>query len=110
VLLHCFSGEEHAAACAERGYYIGIGGVITYPNAGSLRRVVADYPRDRVAVETDCPFLAPQPRRGRRNEPAYLTWIVEALGRVWNAAPGEAAAITTRNAARFFGRDLAGGG
>ncbi|HEX6988393.1 MAG TPA: TatD family hydrolase [Bacillota bacterium] len=103
VLLHCFSGEDHAAECAERGYYIGIGGVITYPSAGPLRRVVEAYPRDRVVVETDCPFLAPQPRRGRRNEPAYLTWVIEALGRLWGVPAPEAAEITTRNASRFFG-------
>lgn len=105
VLLHCFSGEDHAGACAEQGYYIGIGGVITYPGAEALRRAVAAYPRDRVVVETDCPFLAPQPRRGRRNEPAYLTWVVETLGRLWDVTPVEAAAITSRNAARFFGWD-----
>lgn len=103
VLLHCFSGEEHAAACAERGYYTGVGGVLTYPGSEGLRRVVAAYPRDRVVLETDCPFLAPQPRRGRRNEPAYLVWVAEALGRVWGVTAEEAAAVTSRNAARFFG-------
>lgn len=106
VILHCFAGEpETARVAAARGYYIGVGGVLTYPNAGALRAAVAGYPRERVVVETDCPFLAPQPRRGKRNEPAYLTWVIEALAALWRVEPQEAAAITYANACRVFGVD-----
>lgn len=108
VVFHCFSGNEAVARrCAERGYYIGIGGVLTYPNAHDLREIVRWYPRDRVVLETDCPFLAPQPRRGRRNEPAYLTWVVETLAELWQLAATDVAAITTRNAVALFSLPVA---
>ena len=104
VVLHCFSADrETARRCAERGYYIGVGGVLTFPSAHALREIVAAYPRDRVVLETDCPFLAPQPRRGGRNEPALLTVIAEALGAVWGTSAADAAEITRRNALRLFG-------
>lgn len=110
VIIHCFSGDtEMARQCARRGYYIGIGGVLTYPRASELRQIVAGYPRDLVVLETDCPFLAPQPRRGRRNEPAYLAWVVETLAQVWEVSPEEAAAITSKNARRVFGLPDHGG-
>lgn len=110
VVMHCFSGDAQAAReCARRGYYIGVGGVLTFPNAGRLRSIVREYPRERVLLETDCPFLAPQPRRGRRNEPAYLVWVAEALAQCWDVSPQEAAAATAENARRALGLPGAGG-
>lgn len=74
VLLHCFTGTETEAAEAwRRGYYTAFTGIITYPSAGALREVVKKCPPDRLIIETDCPFLAPQGKRGERNEPAFLS-------------------------------------
>lgn len=110
VVMHCFSGDDAIAQrCADAGYYIGIGGVLTYPKAERLRSIVKSYPRDLVVLETDCPFLAPQPKRGKRNEPSYLSWVVEALSRLWGLANEEVASITTANARRLFGLPINGG-
>jgi TatD DNase family protein len=78
AVLHCFSGTvEQALRAVSLGFYIGIGGVITYKNAANVRDVAATIPRDRIVIETDSPFLSPQPFRGKRNEPAYLSAVVE---------------------------------
>src|SRR5690606_30529944 len=86
-----------------RGYYIGIGGILTYPGADRLRQAVAAYPRERVLLETDAPFLSPQGRRGRRNEPAHLVEVAGTLGRLWNQPAEAAAAVTSANARELFG-------
>jgi TatD DNase family protein len=102
-VLHCFSGDpETARRAIGLGLYLGIAGPITYRNAERLRSLVAGLPRDRVVLETDCPYLAPDPHRGKINEPAYLPLIAQAVARCWDTTLAETAAITSANAARCF--------
>lgn len=103
VVVHCFSGgDDVAEKCLQRGYYLGIGGVLTYPKSTVLREVVKNAPLDRLLLETDCPYLSPQPWRGKRNEPAYLGAVVTAISEIKGIAPAEITAATTANARRFF--------
>jgi len=102
-VLHCFSGDEGIARRAvELGLYIGIAGPVTFRNGERLRAVVRGAPRDRILLETDCPYLAPDPYRGQTNEPAYLPLIARAVAQCWGAAVEEVAAITSANATRCF--------
>ncbi len=103
-VLHCFSGGlEMALEAVELGFLISIAGPITYPNARKLPEIAAALPLDKLLVETDCPFLAPHPHRGRRNEPAYVSLVAEAVARARGVPVGEVAHATTANAARVFG-------
>ena len=102
-VLHCFTGTvAQAGRAVAAGFYLGLGGMLTYGRP-DMRDVAAAVPRDRVVVETDSPFLAPVPRRGRRNESAFLPLIVERLAGVWGVSAAEADAITTANARQLFG-------
>ena len=102
-VLHCFTGTvAQAERAVAAGFYLGIGGLLTYGQP-DVRDVAAAVPRDRVVAETDSPFLAPVPRRGRRNESAYLPLVVERLAGVWGVSVAEADAITTANARQLFG-------
>jgi TatD DNase family protein len=101
---HCFSStREYAARAAALGLYFGIGGIVTYPKADEVRAAVAALPADRILLETDCPFLPPQPWRGKRNEPAYLTKVVETIAAVRGTTPEEIDRLTTENARALFG-------
>jgi TatD DNase family protein len=103
VVLHCFSGTgEDARAYLALGALLSFTGVLTFPNAHSARAVAAGVPLARTLAETDCPWLAPQARRGKRNEPAYVTHAVGALAGLHGVSVEEAARITTENAVRFF--------
>ena len=103
-VLHAFSGDEDAARMAiSIGFYIGIGGPVTYKNAHMLRQVVAGLPADRIVLETDGPFLTPHPHRGKRNEPAYVRLIAERVAEIRGVSPKEIALQTTANAAKLFG-------
>lgn len=103
-ILHCFSGD---LAVARRGLDLGllisIAGPVTYPSARRLAEVVRLLPLDRVVVETDCPYLPPQPWRGQRNEPAYLPVTAARVAELLGVPPAQVAAETTRNAARLLG-------
>ncbi|MEW5866010.1 MAG: TatD family hydrolase [Bacillota bacterium] len=102
-VMHCFSGDaETARKCLDMGFYISIGGTLTFPNAGRLRDIVARLPLERLLLETDCPYLTPVPHRGKRNEPAFVAFVVEELARLKGITPGEAAAATTQNATALF--------
>jgi len=106
VVLHCFSGDEAAAAQAvERGYYLGLAGPLTFRNAASLRTIAAGLPRERVLIETDCPYLAPAPHRGKRCAPAHVALVCRALADLWNEDPAAVADLTSANAAAAFGWD-----
>jgi TatD DNase family protein len=101
---HCFtSTTEFAAKATELGLYFGLGGIVTYPKSGSIREAVATMPADKILLETDCPFLPPQGWRGQRNEPSYLTKVVETLAEVRKTSADEVCRTTTENARALFG-------
>ena len=103
-VLHCFLADlEMAEWTLARGLYIGIAGPITFKNARYLPQVVRRIPLDRLLIETDCPYLAPHPKRGGRNEPAYVRYVAEKLAVVLGVAVEEIAQRTTENACRLFG-------
>jgi len=103
-IMHCFSGDEAVARqCLDLGLLISIAGPVTYPNARKLPAVVKMVPADHLAVETDCPFLPPQPYRGKRNEPAYLPLIAARLAEVKGVPVEELAARMAANALTLFG-------
>jgi len=102
-VFHCFSGDWNLARWVlDLGFYISVPGVITFNKAEKLREVVKAAPLDRLLVETDCPFLAPAPYRGQRNEPAYVVETARAVARVKGLSYEEVAAQTTANLERLF--------
>lgn len=104
AVVHCFTGTPQFAAGIERlGHWIGLGGVLTFKNAEPLRAIAARFPMDRILLETDCPYLAPVPYRGKRNEPSFLPAVVSTLATCQNNSAEECASRTTQNAFRFFG-------
>jgi TatD DNase family protein len=103
VVLHCFSSPELLPTALERGYYVSFAGNVTYPKAGELRDAAAAVPADRLLVETDSPYLSPQPVRGRPNEPANVLHTVAALAEVREIDAATLAAQTHENASRAFG-------
>lgn len=104
-VFHCFSGSaEQAQQIMDLGFYLGIGGVVTFKNGG-LDKVFETIGLDRVVLETDAPYLAPVPFRGKRNEPAYLKYVVEKLASLKNITVEEVAEITERNMRELFRRE-----
>lgn len=107
VVIHCFTGDEDfARRCVERGFYLGFGGVTTYPGAPEVRRAAAAVPARRILLETDCPFLAPQRWRGQRNEPAYTAEVAAAVAEARGEPVDKIIAETGENARRLFGIEL----
>lgn len=101
-VFHCFSGNlQQAKQIIDLGFYLGIGGVITFKNAG-LDKVMEEVSLDHVVLETDAPYLAPVPYRGKRNEPSYLKYVVEKLSIVKKISKEEISKITTENAIELF--------
>jgi TatD DNase family protein len=104
VILHCFSaGPDWAEPAAERGYYCSFAGNLTYPKSDAIREAAGLVPEDRLLVETDAPFLAPQPVRGKPNQPANVVATAERLAEVRGVAYGELERTVEANAARLFG-------
>lgn len=103
VIMHCFSSPGLLAPALERGYYVSFAGNATYPSAPELREAASAVPADRILVETDTPYLAPQPVRGRRNEPAHVVHTIAALASVRGEEPDALGAATHANAAAAFG-------
>jgi TatD DNase family protein len=103
VILHCFSSPGLLPVALERGYYVSFAGNATYPKAPELREAAAEVPADRILVETDSPYLSPQPVRGKRNEPAHVVNTIAALAEARGEAPELLAALTHDNAAAAFG-------
>jgi TatD DNase family protein len=102
-IFHCFTGTiEEARRGLDMGFLISFAGNVTYPKAQPIRDVARDVPLDRMLTETDSPFLPPQGRRGKRNEPAYVVEVAQALGNVRNLPAEEIAATTAANFRRFF--------
>lgn len=103
-VVHCFSGTyEEAVALLDLGFFLGFGGAITYPNAGALRETLKRIGLDRVVTETDSPYLPPQTRRGRRNEPSYMKFSVAEIAKITGFTYQDVARITTANAVRLYG-------
>ncbi len=104
-VIHCFMGDSDAARqYLEMGFYLSLGAYIGYPASAYAHDVIRSIPQDRLMVETDCPFLAPQKYRGRRNEPAYVPLTVEVLAKIRGAPLETVARETTQNAQRLFGK------
>jgi TatD DNase family protein len=104
AVMHSFTGDlATARACLEMGLYVSFAGMVTYPNAQELRDVAGEVPLDRLVLETDCPYLAPQPVRGKRNEPGYIAHTAAVLAELKGVSLEEIATHTTRNARALFG-------
>jgi TatD DNase family protein len=104
-VIHCFSsGRELAEKALEIGFYISLSGIVTFKNAEELRGIARDVPLDRLLVETDAPYLAPVPHRGKRNEPAFVVHTATLVAKLREIAPEELARATTANFFRLFGK------
>jgi len=102
-VFHCYSGSiEMAREVLNNNFYISIGGPVTFKNAKKVFEVIKYIPEDRLLVETDCPYLTPEPFRGKRNDSGYLKYIVEKVADIKGMAFEEVAAVTTENAKRLF--------
>lgn len=102
-VIHCFTGDlPFARECLARGFDISFSGILTFKNASELRAVAAALPLEHLLVETDTPLLAPVPHRGRRNEPAWVTHVVDCLAELHGKTPGEIAARTDERARALF--------
>ena len=103
-IMHCFSGgPEEAGRSLEMGFYLSFGGIVTFPKSLDVQQVARTAPMDRILVETDAPYLAPQPYRGKRNEPAYVGEVAKAIASVRNLPAEDVASATASNFRRFFG-------
>lgn len=103
-VIHCFSGSENfARACMDLGFYISLSGIFTFKNSEPLRQMVKGFPLDRLLVETDSPYLAPVPNRGKKCEPSMVKFTAQKLAEVMGISYEELARVTTENAKKCFG-------
>ena len=103
-VFHCFSGSAQTAReLTAQGWYVGFTGVLTFKNARKALEAAQAVPKDRIVLETDCPYMAPEPYRGRRNDPGYLYRMAEVLGELLEITPEEAQALTLQNGKRLYG-------
>jgi TatD DNase family protein len=101
-VFHCFTGTiEDAQRALDLNFYLGIGGVVTFKN-GKIDRFLADFPIEKMLLETDSPYLAPTPHRGKRNESAYLPIVANKMAELFEITPVEMAKITSKNAQQLF--------
>jgi len=106
-VFHSYSGSaEMARELVRRGWYISFSGVVTFKNAERVRRVAATIPPERLLAETDCPYLAPHPNRGKINRSDYMQYTITTLAELFHMSPDDMAALTRRNAATLFGVDI----
>ncbi len=104
-LLHCYTGGEDLCQRALAiGAFVSVSGILSFKSAKDVRAVIANVPLDRIILETDCPYLAPMPMRGRRNEPSYLVHVAEALGALMGVDTETVKQVTTQNAVRLFSK------
>ncbi len=105
-IMHSFSGSvETAEILLDMGYYLSFNGIITFKNAHRAREAVARVPRDRLLIETDCPYLTPEPFRGQVNTPNMVAYVAAAVAEIWGVSPEEVAAVTLENGKRIYGID-----
>lgn len=106
-IVHCFSGSvEFAVECIKLGYYIGIGGVVTFKNAKKIVEVVKQIPLENILVETDAPYMAPTPNRGKRNKSDYIAYIIEQIAQIKNLNPKEVNLAVNSNFKRLIGKEI----
>ncbi len=104
VVFHCFSGSvEFMKECVKQGWYIALGGVVTFKNAVKMKEVAKDVPLNKLVLETDSPYLTPVPFRGKENKPAYVRYVAEEIAKIREISVEEIIDITTRNAEEIFG-------
>ena len=105
-VFHCYSGSaEMAKELVKRGWFIGFTGVLTFKNARKALEVATSIPRDRIVIETDCPYMAPVPFRGKRNDPGKVLYMARKLAELWGTSEEEAARITLRSGKRLYRLD-----
>lgn len=104
-VMHCFSeSTETAKICLDAGLYFSFGGTCTFKNSVRAQENLKYIPKDRILLETDCPFLAPVPNRGKRNDSSNIIYVVEHIAMLWNMTPDEVVEITNNNAMRLFNK------
>lgn len=104
VVMHCFSGSsEFAKECVKEGWYIALGGVVTFKNAVKVKEVAKDVPLENLLLETDAPYLTPVPFRGEENQPAYVKYVADEIAKIRGISVEEIDKITTDNAKKVFG-------
>lgn len=101
-VLHCFNADEELLVLAKRGFYFGIGGVLTFKNARKLVNVLPRIPKEKLVIETDAPYLTPHPYRGQRNEPLYTSLVRDKISKLIGLEPDEVEDLTTANAKELF--------
>ena len=103
-VVHCFSGSvEFAELCLKEGYYLGVTGVVTFKNAKKIAQVVEKVPLERLLVETDCPYMAPTPNRGKRNQSNYIKYIIDQIAEIKKVSPEEVSRVTINNVKNMLG-------
>lgn len=103
VIMHCFSGSfEFANECIKKGFYIALGGVVTFKNAKKVHEIAKNIPLEHLLLETDAPYLTPEPYRGKRNEPAYVKFVAEKIAELRGTSFDKIAEVTTENARKVF--------
>jgi TatD DNase family protein len=102
-VLHCFNADEQLLSLADENFYFGIGGVLTFKNGKKLKNILPKIPLEKLVVETDGPYLTPEPFRGKRNEPAYTKYVVEKMSELLEMSIDDIEGLTTENAKRLFG-------
>ncbi len=102
-VMHCFAeSKESAKICLDRGLYFSFNGTCTFKNSVRAQENLVYIPKDRILLETDCPYLAPVPNRGKRNDSSNIVYVVEHIAMLWNMTPDEVVEITNENAKRLF--------
>lgn len=102
-VIHCYSySPELAREFVKMGYYIGVGGVVTFKNARKLKETVAEVGLEHILLETDCPYMAPEPHRGTRNDSSNISYVAETIARITDRSREEVEAVTWDNACRFY--------
>jgi len=102
-VLHCYNADESLLKLADRNFYYGIGGVLTFKNARKLINVYPKIPQDKLLIETDAPYLTPHPHRGERNEPSFTTFVADKMSELSTVSRLEMEQLTTQNCAKLFG-------
>jgi TatD DNase family protein len=100
--LHCFNASPILLELSSKFYY-GIGGILTFKNGKKLVEILPKIPLDRLVLETDAPYLTPEPHRGKRNEPAFTTYVADKMADILGLSRSDVESITTQNANRLFG-------